>query len=89
MKVKLLKKLRRKIRHNMFIVENKSKFTINWMYLSIRFKGRLYKTERRFGKCNGKVFKVLHKELEHIVLKDYVIRNKENLYYRLWKKRKI
>ncbi len=89
MRVKLLKRLRRKIRHNMFIVENRSKFTINWMYLSIRFQGRLYKTERSFGECGGKVFIVLHKELEHIVLKDYVIRNKEDLYYRLWKKRKI
>lgn len=85
MKTKLLKKLRKKIRHNLFIVENKSEFTINWMYLSIRFKGCLYKTERRFGECGGKIFIVLHKELEHIVLKDYVIKKRINL----WKKRKI
>lgn len=55
------------------------------MYLSIMFRGELYRTDRAWGVYNDNVFKVLHKELEHIVLKDYVIKKRINL----WKKRKI
>ena len=60
----------------MFIVENRSEFTINWMYLSVRFKGGLYKTERRFGECGGKVFIVLHKEFQARSCFDYYYNNK-------------
>nr|DAP07032.1 MAG TPA: hypothetical protein [Caudoviricetes sp.] len=49
------------------------------------FRGELYRTDRAWGVYNDNVFKVLHKELEHIVLKDYVIKKRINL----WKKRKI
>ena len=85
MKKKLLKKIRRKIRCNLSIVRNNSNFSINWTYLSIMFRGELYRTDRAWGVYNDNVFKVLHKELEHIVLKDYVIKKRINL----WKKRKI
>lgn len=76
MRVKLLKRLRKKIYDNLEIHRNNSKFTINWTYLSVMFKGRLYKTEMRYGKYDDSVFKVLLKELEHNFLKEYVLRNK-------------
>lgn len=50
------------------------------MYLSIMFRGELYRTDRAWGVYNDNVFKVLHKELEHIVLKDYVIKKRINLW---------
>lgn len=72
MKVKLLKKLRKKIRSNLLIRRNNSKITINWVYLSVTFKGMLYKTEVRHGAYNDAVFNALLKELEHIVLENYI-----------------
>lgn len=54
MKTKLLKKLRRKIRCNLSIVRNNSNFSINWTYLSVMFRGELYRTDRAWGVYNDK-----------------------------------
>ena len=75
MRVKLLRRLRKKIYDNLKIRRNNSKFTLNWAYLDIVFRGEYYKSERQWGTYNDNVFKVLLKELEHIVLKDYIINN--------------
>lgn len=75
MRVKLLKRLRRKIYCNLSVHRNDSKFTINWTYLSVMFKGNVYKTERKYGKYDDNVFKTLLKELEYVVLKDYIVNN--------------
>lgn len=85
MRVKLLKKLRKKIRCNLSIVRNNSKFSINWTYLSVMINWELYRTDRAWGVYNENIFKVILRELEHIVLKDYVIKKRINL----WKNRKI
>lgn len=76
MRVKLLKKLRKKIYCSVSVHRNNSKFTLNWTYLSVSFRGECYKTERQWGTYNDNVFKVLLKELEHVVLKDYIVKNK-------------
>ena len=76
MKVKLLKKLRRELKDKLQIHRNNSEFTLNWIYLSITLKGRIYKTERRYGNCNDSVYKVLLKRLERIVLRDYIAKRK-------------
>ena len=76
MKVKLLKKLRKKINCNLSVIRNNSKFTLNWTYLAIEFRGEYYKTERQWGTYNNNVFKVLLRELEHIVLKDYIVKKR-------------
>ena len=72
MKVRLLKRLRKKIQNNLSVHRNSSKFTINWAYLSITFKGIYYQTGRRYGTYNDNVFRALQKELEHKVLRDYI-----------------
>ena len=66
MKTKLLKELRRKIRCNLSIVRNNSNLSINWTYLSIMFRGELYRTDRAWGVYNDNVFKVLREELERL-----------------------
>lgn len=72
MKVRLLKKLRKEIHKNLSVHRNSSKFTMNWAYLSITFKGIYYRTGRRYRTYNNDIFIALQKELEHIVLKDYI-----------------
>lgn len=67
----------------MSIRRNSSKFTLNWAYLSVIFKGELYQTERRWGIYNDNVFKALLKELEHVVLKDYIVRKRKNYESRI------
>lgn len=79
MKVRLLKKLRKEIYSKLVIYRNPSKFIIPWTYLSVTFNGYLYKTDREYGYYNNRVFKFLLKELEHIVLRDYInIKNIRN-----------
>ena len=79
MRVNLLKKLRRKIHNDLLICRNDSKFTLNWVYLTITFKGCLYKTERKWGSITSSVLNTLRKELEHLVLEDYIIRKRIGL----------
>lgn len=78
MKIRLLKKLRREIRRNLYVFKNESLFTLNHAYLKTWLKGVEYRTEEYWGTINMKVMINLYIELECLALKGYIDASKRN-----------
>lgn len=78
MKVKLLKKLRKEIKRNLYICKNDSKFTLNHLHLITYLKDRRYRTEKYWGTITTKVIDDLYLELEHLALRGFIHESKRN-----------
>lgn len=78
MKVRLLKKLRKEIKRNLYICKNDSKFTLNHIQLITYLKDRRYHTEEYWGTITTKVIDDLYFELEHLALRGFIHESKRN-----------
>ncbi len=72
MKAKLLKKLRREIKLNLYIARNDSQFTLNYLRLTTELNGKEYKSSERYGKITNELISKLFIELEHLALSGYI-----------------
>lgn len=72
MKVRLLKKLRKEIRRNLYVFKNTSEFTINHAQLTTHLKDIRYDSEEYWGTVTNEVLYKLFIELEHLALRGYI-----------------
>lgn len=72
MKAKLLKKLRREIKLNLYVFRNDSKFTLNHAQLTTYLKDIRYDSEEYWGTITMEIISKLFIELEHKALEGYI-----------------